>query len=627
MLPVLFACLWLVAACESQQDRAEKSRIHYKRGLRYTRTFNLEEAILELKYAIHLDPSFEKPYYQLGVTYQNIGTFESAIEYYRSFLKFNPDHLDAHIRLAQTYNLSGRNEEAISEAEYIINRVPIGSEIAIEMHNILGNIYLYKKKEFEPAIYHFKKVMDKRPEMVTPYISFAKYYLKNKKIDKTLEMIQKALSISPKNLAAHEILIELYREKEDWDNLVATYQNIIKYYPKLIDMQITLSELYLELKRYPEAMSEALAIYQKDPKDIRTHYILGEIAFQQGKYSEALNHFRLMMGSNYKSDRTSSRLGKIYKRMGRFKEAMEFYEKLIFTRPDIFEAQYYLTLLAFKTKNYFRAEKGAMVLKGRLYEFHEAYFYLGKARFYLGMIEDAINSLEKYQQFDYEAMKKTTKYAFYKMAYPNMLSPEEFRKKNQAHNQVESRYLLGLAYLMTDQNEKAVEELEKLVFTEPNLPFGFILAAIAHHRLGHYEEALKHCRLTEILVQVDKPLVNFVKANIYASQWDLEKAKLLLSRANGSLYSYNFSKVDITNYTSVTEPNSLADLSLAFMMMRNNWKKKTQQLCERVLHTNPKNSVANFILDNSYILFNEYYSQKSEIADQSDRITIPEVYE
>ena len=627
MLPVLLACLWLVSACESQHDRAEKARIHYKRGLRYTRTLDLEEAILELKYAIHLDPSFEKPYFQLGVTYQKVGTFERAIEYYRSFLKFNPDHLDTHIRLTQSYGHSGRIEEAISEAEYIINRVPIGSEIAIEMHNILGTIYLYKKKDFEPAVYHFKKVMDKRPEMVTPYISFAKYYLKINKIGKAQGMILKVLAISPKNLAAHKILLTLYRGKKDWDNLIATYKNIIKYYPKLINLQIELSELYLELKRYPEAMSEALLIYQKDPKETKTHFLLGEVAFQQEKYSEALNHFRLMVSSNYKSELISSRMGTLYKRMGRYKEAMEFYEKLLFTRPDIFEAQYYLTLLAFKTKKYFKAEKGAIVLKGRLYEFPEAYFYLGKARFYLGMIKDAINSLEKYQQLDYEAMKKTTKYAFYKMAYPNMLSPEEFRKKNQAHNQVESRYLLGLAYLMTDQNEKAVEALEDLVFTEPNLPFGFILAAIAHHRLGHYEEALKHCRLTEILVQVDKPLVNFVQANIYASKWDLEKAKMLLGRANGSLYTYNFSNVDITNYTSVTEPNSLADLSMAFMMMRNNWKEKTKLLCEKVLQTNPKNSVANFIIDNSYILFNEHYSEKSEIADHVDRITIPEVFE
>jgi tetratricopeptide (TPR) repeat protein len=167
----LLAAFWLVCGCESQKDRAEKSRIHYERGMRYTRELDMKEAILELKYAIHLDPSFELPYYQLGVIYQKVGAFESAIEHYQAFLKFDPDHLDTHIRLAETHNSHKQYEETISEAEYIINRVPIDSEIAIDMHNLIGNIYLYKKKELEPALYHFKKVMEKRPEMVAPYIS------------------------------------------------------------------------------------------------------------------------------------------------------------------------------------------------------------------------------------------------------------------------------------------------------------------------------------------------------------------------------------------------------------------------------------------------------------------------
>ena len=627
MLPVLLAGLWLLCACESQQDRAEKSRIHYKRGLRYAAELDLQEAILELRYSIHLDPSFETPYYQLGLIFQKLGTSEKAIEYYRSFLKFNPDHLDTHIRLAQSYNLGGRNEESISEAEYVINRVPIGSEIAIEMHDILGNIYLYKMKEFDAAIYHFKKVMDKRPDMVTPYISFAKYYLEEDKTGKATEMIQKALIISPQNLTVLETLLEIYTKTKDWGNLVATYQNIIKYYPKLIEQHLALAEFFLKSKKYPEAKAEAFAIAKKDPKEIRTHYILGESYFQQQEYEDALEHFRHVAKSNYKSNLTPFRLGTIYKRMGRFNKALEHYESLIFTRPDIFEAQYFLALLAFKTKNYFKAEKAAYALKGRLYEFQEATFYLGKAKFYIEEIEEAITFMEEYLQTDYEDTTKTTDYAFYKIAYPDMLGPEEFRLKNRAHNQVEGRYILGLAYLMADQNEKAIVELEKLVFAEPNLPFGFILAAIAHHRLGNYEEALKHCRLTEILVGVDKELVSFVQANIYASQWDLEKALMLLGRAKGSIYSYNFSNVDITSYTSVTDPNSLADLSLAVMMMRNNWKDRAKKLCERVTDTNPQNTVANFIIENLYILFNEHYSRQSQIADQTDRITIPEVYE
>ena len=534
--------------------------------------------------------------------------------------------MDTHIRLAHTYKINDRYEEAINEAEYIINRVPLNSEINTDMHYILGSIYLYKKKEFEPATYHFNKVLAKRPKMVDPYISFAQYYLKINEKEKALKMIDKALAISPKNIHVHNMLLNLYQEENDWDNLIITYKNILEYYPTKYDMRVTLAELFLKLKRYEEAKAETLKIFKIDPKDLRMHYILGEVDFQQGKYQDALQHFIYLVNANYNINHILSRLGSLYKNLGHYKEAIECYERLVFTRPDIFEAQYYLTLLTLKTRNYRKAEKAALALKERLYNYQEADFYVGKAQFFHGKIQDAISSLKKYHQHDYEAPAKTTRYAFYKIAYPSMLSYEEFSQENRAHNQVESRYIMGLAYLMTDKNEEAIKELEKLVFEEPNLPFGFILAAIAHHRLGNYEEALKHCNITEVLVGVDKSLVNFVKANIYASQWELDKAQLLLKRADGAVYSYNFSNVDITNYTSITDPNSLADLSMAIMMMRNNWKEKSLELCKRVLKTNPKNSLANYIDDNMYILFNEYYAHQSQITDHTDRITIPEVY-
>ena len=89
---ILISGFWLLSACESQEDRVEKSRIHYKRGLRHLNEANTQDAIMEFKYTIHLDPSFEASYYQLGILYQKIGGFENAIEYFKAFLKFNPDH-------------------------------------------------------------------------------------------------------------------------------------------------------------------------------------------------------------------------------------------------------------------------------------------------------------------------------------------------------------------------------------------------------------------------------------------------------------------------------------------------------------------------------------------------------
>ena len=84
-----------------------------------------EEAIAWYKKAMRLDPIRPTLYYlQLGHIYRNVRRYEEAISELKKALHRNPDNLLAHLHLAGTYSSLGREEEARAEAAEVLRIDP-----------------------------------------------------------------------------------------------------------------------------------------------------------------------------------------------------------------------------------------------------------------------------------------------------------------------------------------------------------------------------------------------------------------------------------------------------------------------------------------------------------------------
>jgi adenylate cyclase len=84
-----------------------------------------KEAIQVIKKAIRLNP-FPPNWYShcLGFAYCHAGMYEEAILECKKALRVQPDNLPAHLRLAATYSLMGREEEARAEAAEVLRIEP-----------------------------------------------------------------------------------------------------------------------------------------------------------------------------------------------------------------------------------------------------------------------------------------------------------------------------------------------------------------------------------------------------------------------------------------------------------------------------------------------------------------------
>jgi len=119
----------LLGACA--QDPNVKKQQYLERGLAYHKEAKYNEAILQLKNALQIDPKFAPALHAIGRAYRAKSWSVDAMRELQRAVELEPDNLEARADLAQAYlDLDGWNA-ALEQADAIRARVP---ETAAELY-------------------------------------------------------------------------------------------------------------------------------------------------------------------------------------------------------------------------------------------------------------------------------------------------------------------------------------------------------------------------------------------------------------------------------------------------------------------------------------------------------------
>jgi len=116
-----------------------------------------DEAIIQFKSALKINPYYAEAHYELGVTLEAQGNSTGAAKQYLETLRTNPNHVKA--------------------------------------HNSMG-IILAKQGNFKDSVYHYKKALQINPEYPGAYYNLGKIFSAQGKIEEAIYYYQKALSYS-----------------------------------------------------------------------------------------------------------------------------------------------------------------------------------------------------------------------------------------------------------------------------------------------------------------------------------------------------------------------------------------------------------------------------------------------
>ncbi len=621
-LPVIILSLSSLLGCGKPKDSFKESRRHFQAGLEKFKQQNMAEAILEFQYVLKLDPSFAEPHYYLGRAYQQVGGLDEAVRYYKLHLKLEPDHVDTHLQLAHIYYRKGNDEQALEEGKYLLDILPPGESELVDVHSIVGEIYLKVKRDYDAAAYHYRQVMDYDPQRPSAYLAFAQIYLAKNEVDEAIRMLKQVVALDRGNKIAREYLVDLYRKKGKTSELIALYKEMLeneltkKTTPNKRDIAnnySNLAQIYWKQGKYELAKEYAQKTLQYDLADSEARDILAKGYLQAEQYKEALKELVLLKKQNYNLEETLMLLGLAYRKLKQFRKSIDVYEKLIFVRPDNFEAQYYRTVLCLETQQWDCAIEGGNELLNRFYDFTPAYLFVGRSYIFKGKWEAAVENLELFFKPKNEDEKVYGK-QFYEITFPHLLPPKELQQRDRKKQNIEAHYLLGLAFLGEQRLSESMEEFNQANRLMPSLGDVYLNKAVVCHLQGKLDRAVVNCQLAAQQIGTNKKLLHFILANIYTSMGDVVRASKELKLAEDLVYGFSLGKMDITKNVSIQFPNSLGNLNLGIIYLLNGWKNKAKPEFEKVLKANPNNPLAKYLDNEIYRLMNKYYYKSTHLS-------------
>ena len=194
--------------------------------------------------------------YALSDVYLATEDYTNAAYYGQIAAELEPENKWYHLHLAQVYTESGRNEQAISSLNKILQHHPNDIEI------------LYRLSE---------------------------NYTEIGKLERSNEMLDKILDLRGSAFEIHLSKFQNYNALNQNENALAELQKLRELNPGNLSTLHTISQFYLELGREDEAMEVLMEARERNPNDTNTLILLAEIYISNNNWEELGDTFVMMV--------------------------------------------------------------------------------------------------------------------------------------------------------------------------------------------------------------------------------------------------------------------------------------------------------------------------------------------
>jgi Flp pilus assembly protein TadD len=161
-------------------------------GAEYLRAGRVDEALVQLRAALELNPRHPEAHNNLGLAEQAKGRGAEAIAAFRRAVSLKPSDDSMHLNLANALNAAGRSDEAIAEWERTLAINPDSAEA----HNNLG-IALGSRREIDAAIAHFERALAISPGYADAHNNLAIALGARGRFDAAIAHARRALELRP----------------------------------------------------------------------------------------------------------------------------------------------------------------------------------------------------------------------------------------------------------------------------------------------------------------------------------------------------------------------------------------------------------------------------------------------
>lgn len=263
--------------------------MHYNRGNELYKDNKYDEALVDFKMNMELDPTDYKPIQMIGAVYVKQQKYVQAIGFFNRVLQMKDTVFDAFNNRATAYAMLGINDSALAD---------------------------------------FNKALELRPTNVDANGNRA-LLIKNMAASQqsSVEGISKQIEADPKNSKLYFQRGQQYYQRKEYDKALSDYDNAIKIDPGYTDALYYRAIIYDMQNRGNEAIAEYTKIIQLNPKYEGAYNNRGIEYGKSGKLDKALKDFEAVEALNPKDKDAIYNIGFTYHLLQKDDKACEYIHK------------------------------------------------------------------------------------------------------------------------------------------------------------------------------------------------------------------------------------------------------------------------------------------------------------
>jgi tetratricopeptide (TPR) repeat protein len=391
-----FLAIVMLAGCSLDP---QKGKVKYlESGNRYMKAGKYQEASIQFRNAIKLDPRFAEAYYQLAQADISLHQWNPAFTALQQTIELDAQRLDAHLDVARFYLAARDYEKAEKEASLILGKDPSNTAA----YQILAEAQI-GRKDYADAQQTFGKLAELRPDDPSSFVNLALAEISLQNYSEAEQHLRKAIEIGPhfsagfaelgkflawkrdlaganevleKGVEANPTAVDLYitranilysqqnkdaafgvienlrtnlkdspeamlaagdfyQVRGENEKALALYQHGIEIAPKNFDLKRHLTEFYLTAGHLNEAAAMNDEILRGMPKDVLAHVSRGRILLAQGKNADAIAELRKQVAEDPESAQAHYYLAQAFRQNNDLAQAKNELQEALGVAPDL----------------------------------------------------------------------------------------------------------------------------------------------------------------------------------------------------------------------------------------------------------------------------------------------------
>ena len=179
---------------------------------------NFQSSLISYLQVLKDHPKRYDLHYKVGVIFLMTGNLEAAQKELALVLVHRPKMLKAHEALGVVFLEGKQYSQAIDEFQYVLSQDPQRAQT----HQLLGVAYL-ESGRLDRAVYELQKATILAPRHLSSFITLALAYLKQKNYPQATATLKRAQALAPENKKVHRLLGQALASQKKYPQALAAF--------------------------------------------------------------------------------------------------------------------------------------------------------------------------------------------------------------------------------------------------------------------------------------------------------------------------------------------------------------------------------------------------------------------